>query len=627
MSSSIATRGGTPSPQNTVTLALGSVGVVYGDIGTSPLYALREGLAAGTHGGLTGPEDVIGIVSLLLWLLILIASYKYVVLILRADNRGEGGTLSLLALCQGALGGRRAWLLGLGIAGTALFFGDAMITPAISVLSAVEGGTLVAPGLEPLVVPITLGILLALFWAQRRGIGGVSRLFGPVMLVWFLTIGGLGLGHVADAPRILAAFSPVPGITYLFQQGSAALPVIGSVFLAITGAEALYADMGHFGRRPIRLAWMGLVFPALTLSYLGQGAMVLGQPHLASDPFFYQAPAWALPLLVALATMATVIASQAVITGAFSFAHQAVQLGLLPRMAVRHTSETQEGQIFLPRVNVLLASCVILLMLGFGSSARLAGAYGIAVTGEMLITSLLALVVFRLVWRWSLPFGLALILPLIAVEVALLAAAMTKFTDGGWLPVGVALLLVLVMATWVRMTAVAQAKSTARSTPLTSVIASLEGSSHLGRAPGTAVFLTAEPVVAPPALLHNLKHNHVLHERNLIVTVVTANRPHMPPDEMVTLETLSPAFTRVTLKFGYMDRTDVPRALRSQVRFDIMKTSFFLNRRTFKLVRGGGLPEWEKMLFAFLSRTTSSASDFYHLPSDRVVELGQLITL
>ncbi len=407
-----------PSPK-TGLLTLGALGVVVGDIGTSPIYALREGLHAASRDGAPAYSAVIGTVSLLVWLLIVIGTLKYVWLMLKADNNGEGGTLSLLALATRTVGRRTPLLMGLGILGTALFFADAMITPAISVLSAVEGVTLLAPAFEPLVIPAVLVILLVLFWAQRGGTGGVSRLFGPVMLLWFVTLAILGAMAVAKNPAILAALSPLPGILLLVNGGVVVIPILGAAFLAVTGAEALYADMGHFGRRPIRFAWVGIALPSLMLSYLGQGALVLSNPAAASDPFFLLAPAWALPGLIGLATVATVIASQAVITGAFSFAWQAMQLGLLPRMPVRHTSETQRGQIYMPRVNLLLLICVVILVLTFASSSRLAAAYGIAVTGEMLITTLLAFMVLRHVWRWSRGLTLAIIAPLFVIELGL----------------------------------------------------------------------------------------------------------------------------------------------------------------------------------------------------------------
>lgn len=618
-------------PSSTFALTVGSVGVVYGDIGTSPLYALREGLAAATEGAPAGAGDVTGIVSLLLWLLIIIVTFKYVALILRADNRGEGGTLSLLALCQRAFGGRTRLTLALGIIGTALFFGDAMITPAISVLSAVEGVSLIAPSFAPYVISVTVGIIVGLFLVQRKGTGGISRFFGPVMLAWFLLLAAMGLRHIMDGPAILAAFNPWYGISFLLQHGSAALPVLGSVFLAITGAEALYADMGHFGRRPIRLAWVTLVFPSLALSYLGQGAMVLADPTKASNPFFLMAPEWALPGLVAFATVATIIASQAVLTGAFSVAHQAVQLGLLPRMQVRHTSATQQGQIYLPQLNTILMICVIMLVLSFGSSARLATAYGIAVTGEMIMTTLLALIVYHYLWKWSWKLAVAVFVPLLVIEFFLLAANLTKVFQGGFLPLTVGAVLAVVMGVWVKGTRIVQEKSSNSSLPMTTLIASLEGSKHLAHVPGNAMFLTAEPVMAPPALLHNLKHNSVLHAHTYVVTVRTADQPYMDPDKIAEIEELSDEFSRVTLTFGYMDTPNVPVALaharKQGLKFDIMSSSFFLNRRSFKLAEKGELSRWQKKLYRAMTKIASNAPEYYHLPSNRVVELGQQLTL
>lgn len=622
-----STTGEHPPQHSTAALTVGSIGIVYGDIGTSPLYAMRESLHAASHGGAVHPSQVIGVVSLLLWLLLVIATFKYVVLILRADNRGEGGTLSLLALCIRALGSRKGWLMMLGIIGTSLFFGDSIITPAISVLSAVEGVALVTPAFEHLVIPVTLAILFTLFWFQRHGTAGISKFFAPVMLVWFGLMAIMGLSHIADDLRILQALSPIPGIVFLFNNGAGALTVLGSVFLAITGAEALYADMGHFGRKPIRLAWVLVVFPALALSYLGQGALVLSHPEAAANPFFLMAPDWALPIVVGMATLATVIASQAVITGAFSVAAQAVKLGLLPRLEVAHTSEAHRGQIYVPKINAILLCCVVILVVGFGSSTKLATAYGIAVTGEMIITTILAAIVFYRLWKWKPALIAAVLVPLLVIEVALLVANLTKFLEGGYLPIAVAIALTLAMWTWVKGTALMQDKSREKSVELTTLMNSLEKSTRLCRTPGTAVFLTAEPVVAPPALLHNLKHNGVLHDKNYIVTVRTANRPHVPTEEMALVEELNESFARVRLTFGYMDEPNVPKALRQAVKFDIMMTSFFLNRRTFRLGDKRDMREWQKRLYLALSKTASNAFDFYRLPSNRVVELGQQITL
>ncbi|WP_341211306.1 potassium transporter Kup [uncultured Limimaricola sp.] len=621
-----AQRGHAPSTHSALTL--GALGVVVGDIGTSPIYALREGLAAARgEKGIPADEAVIGTVSLLVWLLIGIATLKYVVLMLRADNNGEGGTLSLLALATRAVGRRTQVLMAIGILGTALFFGDAMITPAISVLSAVEGVTLLAPGFEPWVIPAVIAILCVLFWAQRGGTGGISRLFGPVMLVWFMVLGGLGALSVARHPEILAALSPAPGLMLLWHGGGAVVPILGAAFLAVTGAEALYADMGHFGRRPIRLAWTTIALPCLLLSYAGQGALVLTDPEAARDPFFLLAPSWALPGLIGLATIATVIASQAVITGAFSVAYQAMQLGLLPRMAVRHTSETQRGQIYLPRINVMLLVCVIILVLSFGSSSQLAGAYGIAVTGEMLITTLLAYVVMRRVWTWSRAVAAPLTALILVIEAALFGANMTKLLDGGYVPLTVAAVLCAVMAAWRRGSILVQDRSRARGVTMEALVKSLSHSTRLRHVPGSAVFLTAEPVMAPPALLHNIKHNGVLHERTYVVTVAIADQPHLDAEATLVVEPLSDGVTRVRVTFGYMDPPNIARALRRRLRFDIHATSFFLNRRSVLLSDRPGMARWRKKVFIGLTRTASAAHDHYHLPSDRVIELGQQISL
>ncbi len=610
-------------------LTLGSIGVVYGDIGTSPLYALREALHAAAGDGLA-EREVVGIVSLLLWTLTLIVTLKYVVLILQADNRGEGGTLSLLALAQQAVGQRTPLLFLLGVLGAALFYGDAVITPAISVLSAVEGLTLVTPAFEAYVLPLTIAILVGLFWVQSTGTERVSRWFGPITLVWFLVMAGLGVLHIGDNLSIFRAFNPAAAVGFLVEHRLGALPVMGAVFLAVTGAEALYADMGHFGRGPIRVAWTGLVFPALALNYLGQGALVLARPETVENPFFLLAPGWFLLPLVLLATAATVIASQAVITGAFSLTRQAVQLGLLPRLEIRHTSESQSGQIYMPGVNWLLLAAVLMLVLAFGNSTDLASAYGIAVTGEMVITSLLAFVVFHRAWRWPLALVVAVIAPLILIELIFLGANLAKVMDGGFVPLIMAAVIGVLMWTWVRGTRIVQEKALASSMSLTSLMGMLE-KSHPAHAPGTAVFLTAVPDAAPAALLHNLKHNHVLHERNLIVTVNVANTPRVADDDRAKVEVLGPAFKRVVLTFGYMEQPNVPKALahakKAGVKFDIMATSFFLNRRSFRTSPNEGLPQWQERLYVGMTKSASAATDFYRLPTNRVIELGQQLTI
>jgi KUP system potassium uptake protein len=620
---------GPKSRKNLVKLTLGSVGVVYGDIGTSPLYAFRESLHAASRDGLV-PEDVYGVISLLTWTLILIVTVKYVLLIMRADNRGEGGTLSLVALIQQALQRRPGWLLAIGVVGISLFFGDAMITPAMSVLSAVEGLSLVTPVLTTYVVPLTVAIIVGLFVVQNRGTEVVSKLFGPIMVVWFLTLAGMGLSHISDDLRVLHSLNPVHGLRFIATNQLGSLIVLGSVFLAVTGGEALYADMGHFGRKPIRLAWAGLVFPALTLSYLGQGALVLAHPETAHNPFFLMAPSWALLPLVILATAATVIASQAVISGAFSMMQQAVQMGLLPRLEIRHTSETQHGQIYLPKVNIVLAVGVILLVVAFGSSSNLAAAYGIAVSGDMVITSILAFVLFHRAWRWPVWLAVTVIAPILTVEIFFLIANGMKVVDGGYVPILMAITICLLMWTWVRGTRHVQRKAHESAVPLDKLIGML-AKSQPTTVPGTAVFLTSDPDTAPSALMHNLKHNHVLHQQNFIVTVGVAPTPKVPDHDRLSMERLSSNFVRMKLTFGYMETPNVPRALilarKKGEKYDIMTTSFFLNRRSFRSSRHRGLPFWQERIFLGLTKSASDATDFYCLPSNRVVEMGQQLAI
>jgi len=615
---------------NLAILTLGCIGVVYGDIGTSPLYAMRESIRTASENGLMRHE-VLGIVSLLIWTLILIVTVKYVILVMRADNHGEGGTLSLVALIQQSFQTRPAWLIGIGMVGISLFFGDAMITPAMSVLSAVEGMELVAPDFAPFVVPVTLGIILVLFFVQRFGTAVVSVFFGPIMLVWFLVLALLGLRHIGDDWAILTAVNPWHGVLFLIENGHASLIVMGSVFLAVTGGEALYADMGHFGRRPIRIAWTALVFPALVLSYLGQGALVLAHPDAAGNPFFLMAPDWALLPLVLLATCATVIASQAVISGAFSMVKQAVRMGLLPRMEILHTSESQVGQIYLPKVNTILAAGVVLLVLQFQSSSNLASAYGIAVTGDMVITSVLAAVLFRRVWGWSPVLTNVVIGPLLAIEVMFLIANATKIVDGGYVPILIASFLCVMMWTWIRGSAHVLAQARRDAVSIDTLMATIQKSRRIKEVAGTAVFLTADPEVAPAALLHNIKHNQVVHAQNLIVGVTMANTPYVEEEDRLEITPINDRFTRINLIFGYMEETNVPKALalarRAGVKYDIMATSFFLNRRSFKAGRKQGLPLWQERVFLALTRSAADATSFYRLPANRVIELGQQMVI
>ncbi|MGD9510768.1 MAG: potassium transporter Kup [Geminicoccaceae bacterium] len=609
-------------------LALGSVGVVYGDIGTSPLYALREALFHARAGGVTR-EEVLGVTSLLLWALIFIVTCKYVLFLMRADNRGEGGTLSLMALAQRAMGRAATPVFFLGVAGAALFYGDALITPAISVLSAVEGLKLVTPVFEPYIVPITVVILLALFAAQRHGTGKVAALFGPITAVWFLVMAGLGLSHISDDLGVLAAFSPHHAFVFIFSHGWIGFVVLGSVFLAVTGTEALYADMGHFGRRPIQTAWACLVFPALSLNYLGQGALVLRHPEALENPFFLLAPEWAVLPLVILATVATVIASQAVITGAFSVTQQAIQLGLLPRMEIQYTSDVHAGQIYLPDVNRLLLIGILLLVLMFQTSSHLASAYGIAVTGSMAVDTLLAFIVVWKAWRWPLVVAIPFIAPFLLVDSTFLLANLIKVHDGGYVPLAIAAGIVVAMWTWVRGMRIIYHK-THTGLPLADLIRQLERSPPT-RVPNTAIFLTSDPDVVPTALLHNIKHNMVLHEHNVIMNVRTATIPRVDDEDRVKIERLSDDFSRVLLTFGYMETPNIPKALvlarRQGLKFDIMKTSFFVGRRSIKPATKSAMPRWQDNIFLSLARRATNASDFFNIPAGRVVELGTLVTI
>ena len=610
-------------------LTLGSVGVVYGDIGTSPIYALRESLA---HTAATGvaDTDVIGIVSLLLWALFVTVTAKYVLFLMRADNKGEGGTLALMALAQNAMGRRAAPVFLLGILGASLFSGDAIITPAISVLSAVEGLKLVTPLFEPYVVVITVVILITLFTVQRWGTHRVAGMFGPIMLVWFASIALMGISHIGDAPHIFVAFNPLAGLRFLFAHGLLGFIILGSVFLAVTGAEALYADMGHFGRAPIQTAWICLVLPALILNYLGQGALILHNPAALENPFFLLAPQWAMLPLVILATLATVIASQATITGAFSLARQAIQLGLLPRLDIQHTSSSQEGQIYIPRVNRLMLIGVLLLVMMFKTSSSLAAAYGIAVTASLVVDSCLAYVVVSRLWHWP-KWGVALMIGgFLVVELAFFSSNLIKLLEGGWVPVLVGASMVVIMWTWLRGTRLLENKVHRDSIPMVDLVRMLEKSKPT-RVPGTAVFLTSDPDVAPAALMHNLKHNKILHERVFIISVKTRDTPRVNQDARYEIVKLSPDFTRITLSYGFMESPRIPAALaamrKAGLKFDIMTTSFFLGRRTIKTSPNSGMPRWQDKLFIALSKQAANATDFFSIPSDRVVELGAQVTV
>ena len=608
------------------TLALGSVGVVYGDIGTSPLYAFKEALGAATGHGPVSHEMVLGVLSLILWALIVIVTVKYVLIIMRMDNHGEGGTLSLMALVQRALGPAAGAIGLLGIAGAALFYGDAIITPAISVLSAVEGLELVEPELGSYVIPASLVIIVVLFAAQNLGTGRVAAWFGPITLVWFAVLAAGGAVHVVQAPAVLWAIDPSHGVRFLATHGTAGLVALGAVFLAVTGAEALYADMGHFGASPIRLAWLCLVFPALAINYLGQGALLLTTPEALDNPFFLLYPGWALLPVVLLATVATVIASQAVITGAFSLTQQAIQLGLLPRMRILRTSETEAGQIYLPRVNWLLMTAVLFLIVMFRSSSSLASAYGIAVTATMVITAIMAFVVMWKCWHWPPALAALVIVPLGLIDLVFLGANLLKVAQGGWLPLLVAAMLVTAMVTWRRGVRILTEKAVRSEMALTSFLATMKGSA-LFRVPGTAVFPTGSPDTTPSALLHNLRHNKVLHERNIVLSVVAENLPKVE-DERVVVEEVALGFVRVVVRFGFMETPDVPAALAAHgLRLDMMKTSYFLSRRTLKLATPALMPRWQERIFITLAQGADDASRYFCMPATRVVEVGTQITI
>jgi KUP system potassium uptake protein len=613
------------------TLTLGSVGVVYGDIGTSPLYAFRESInAAVGHGGAPSQAEVLGVISLMIWALVLIVTIKYVLILLYADNHGEGGTLSLMALARGA-GGRSAKIAAvLGIIGASLFYGDAALTPAVSVLSAVEGLKLVAPAFGDYVLHITIVIIFGLFAVQRYGTARVAAFFGPITLAWFLAIAVAGLPHVVAGPGILAAFDPRYGIHFLLNHGYADLLALGAVFLTVTGAEALYADLGHFGRKPIQLAWLAVVSPSLLINYLGQGALVLADPSAVSDPFFKLVPEWALLPLVLLATAATIIASQAVITGAFSLTRQAIQLGLLPRLDVRHTSAAHAGQIYLPLVNWLILVMVLVLVVIFKSSSALASAYGIAVTGTMVVTAIMAVIVMWKVWRWPLPMAALVMLPFIVIDLIFLGANSLKIMDGGFVPLIFGSCLCIAMWTWQRGAKLLSRKTIRNELALTEMVALLTKSPpHTVK--GTAVFLTATPDKVPTALMHNLKHNKILHETNVVVSVVTEATPRIADAERIQAEQISDHFWKVKLRYGYFESPDVPRALlackKLGLKHDIMSTSFFLSRRSLKVAQHSLMPHWQDVLFVALSRQAVDAAAYFQIPANRAVEVGTQVTI
>ncbi|AYG94606.1 potassium transporter Kup [Brevundimonas naejangsanensis] len=613
-------------------LILGAIGVVFGDIGTSPIYALREAIGHAQK-GVGGDLAVIGVVSLAFWALMIVVTFKYVMFLMRADNKGEGGTLSLMALAQHAIGRRSAWLFILGVCGAALFYSDGVITPAISVLSAIEG-LQEAPGLngrlDPFILPMAAGILIALFMVQSRGTAGLARFFGPITLGWFLSLGLLGVLHIFDDLSIIRALSPHYGVQLLLKDGFLGFVILGSVFLAVTGAEALYADMGHFGKAPIRQGWLFIVLPCLTLNYLGQGAFLLANPGGADNPFWNMVPQLVYWPMLILATAATVIASQAVITGAFSVTQQAVQLGLLPRLDIRNTSETQAGQIYVPAINSLLMVGVLFVLVTFQSSHNLTAAYGVAVTGTMMVNTLMSFTVVRHKWKWPVWAMLLTLVPFGFIDAVFLTSNLLKIPNGAWMPLVLGGGLVMLMWTWVRGAQILADKTRKDSLPLTDLIEMLRARPP-HRAPGTAIFLTSDPDVAPVALMHNLKHNKVLHEKNIILTVHTSDRPRVSDQQRVSVEPISDDFKRLTLTFGFMETPNVPRALglcrKQGLKFDIMSTSFFLGRRSVVPSARQGMPLWQDKLFIFLMRNAANPTDFFRIPPGRVVELGTQVSV
>jgi KUP system potassium uptake protein len=614
-------------------MALAALGVVFGDIGTSPLYTMKEVFAVGHHPLLLNPDNVYGILSLITWALIMIVSIKYVAFIMRADNRGEGGIMALLSLASRNAEGnpsKQRKIMLLGILGACMFYADGMITPAISVLSAIEGLEVAAPHLDSMIVPLTLLVLFGLFWAQSKGTAVVGAFFGPVMLLWFGTLAVLGITNILHDPTILNALNPYYAFHFFATQPWIAFVALGAVVLAVTGAEALYADMGHFGRFPIRLAWFGFVLPALLLNYFGQGALVLHDSTAISNPFYLLAPNWTLIPLILLATLATVIASQAVITGAFSVSRQALQLGYLPRMYVSHTSESQQGQVYLPRVNWGLMIATMLLVITFQSSGDLAAAYGIAVTGDMVITTLLAAIVFHEIWGWNKLKTGVLISLFLVIDLTFFSANVLKIPDGGWVPLLIGLFIFTLMLTWKMGRRILRDKLKSESMELNAFIEAI-GAHPPTRVTGTGMFMTPDLTGVPHALLHNLKHNKVLHEKVVILTVDFLDIPHTSTEERVLVEALPYEFYRVTVKYGYKDDSDLPRDLflcsKHGLVLDAMDTSFFIGKETLLPVEKSSMSLWRKKVFIAMFRTAESVTNQFNLPPNRVVELGAQVKI
>jgi KUP system potassium uptake protein len=623
---------GHPARQGLSALTLGAIGVVYGDIGTSPLYTVKEIFLPAT-GVALNQANLIGAISAIIWALMLVVTLKYVILILRADNRGEGGGLALTALATKAVGAKpvlRKFLLLLGVFGATLFYGDSVITPAISVMGAIEGLEIITPTLQPYVLPISLAVLLGLFMIQRYGTQAVGKVFGPIIVLWFVTLGVIGFLHIQQQPQILAALNPVNAWHFLTERGWHVFAAVGAIVLALTGAEALYADMGHFGVKPIRLAWTLLVFPSLVLNYMGQGALLIGDPSAIENPFYRLFPDSLLLPAVVLAAMAAVIASQAVISGAFSMTKQAIQLGFLPRMTVRYTSAREVGQIYLPAVNWALLVGVVAAVLMFGSSSALAGAYGIAVTLTMMITTVLTFFVVRDGWKLPAPLAIGATLFFLAFDLLLVAGCAIKFFDGGWFPLALGLLLFVLMSTWARGRELLMNSIRRDGLELTPFIESLSNSGA-NRAFRTAVYAVANPDTVPQALLHNLKHNQVLHETNVILTVKFEEIPWVAESARIKLQQLAPDFWRVSLHYGFMDQPDVPKALgqceAKGLRIPTFETSYFLSRETVVPTPGAGMSDWRERMFATMSRNAGGVAEFFCLPDNAVVELGTRVQI
>jgi KUP system potassium uptake protein len=618
--------------QSTAALTLGAIGVVYGDIGTSPLYTVKEVFLPATGIALT-PENLIGAVSTIFWALMLIVTLKYVILILRADNRGEGGALALTALAANAVKHNpklRHFLLLLGLFGATLFYGDSVITPAISVLGAVEGLEVVTPVLQPYVVPISLTVLVMLFVMQRWGTNLVGKFFGPIIVVWFAILGITGLEQILQTPEILVALNPLHGINFLLDRGPFVLAAVGAVVLALTGAEALYADMGHFGRKPIQIAWMGLVMPSLVLHYMGQGALLMRDATAIENPFFRMFPeAWLIPAVV-LATVAAIIASQAVISGAYSMTKQAILLGFLPRMNIKYTSEQEVGQIYMPGVNWILLAGVVIAVLTFRSSSALAGAYGIAVTLTMVITTVMTFFVVHDAWKMPRALAVPVTLFFLSIDTFLFAGCIIKFFDGGWLPLAMGLTLYLVMTTWSRGRELVVETIRRDGLDLNTFIQHID-SGHTHLAKRTAIYAVANPETVPQALLHNMKHNQVLHEKNIILTVEFDNVPWVSDKQRVRVERLSEHFWQVWVKFGFMNTPDVPKALAHceplGLEIPVFETSYFLSRETVISTPGGGMAQWREKLFSAMTRNSGGVVEFFHLPDNAVVELGTRVQI